>query len=302
MVIVYSPNSARFEEVDRKVIQKSRKLPGWMILKYEVKEAPLQEDAGELAKIIRKDDLVIAAGGDGTAAMVTNAILLSGKKATLAVMPFGNFNDFAETLGKMSFERVIKKFEEGRYIDYYPLDIKIDNEHYVYASVYFTVGMMAEAARIMKRPKVRKKLIRAKNRMAFSARKMFFWYVKNKRRKDFLPLGMKINGRDVIKNVTDYIAMNGKTMAGVVPADGWLDKPGKFWSGTMRNRSFWRMFGKFVKAIEGELPGKETEEDILEFPKKTDVFVHAEGEGGMIKNVKKIEVLKNGMSLRVISS
>ena len=118
LVIVYSPNSARFPEVERKVIDKARKLKGWMILKFEVKEAPIQEDAAELAKIIRKDDLVIAAGGDGTATMAANAIMRSGKIATLAVMPFGNFNDFAETLGRMSFERIVRKFEESNYIDY----------------------------------------------------------------------------------------------------------------------------------------------------------------------------------------
>ena len=57
IVIVYSPNSARFSEVDKKVIQKARKLRGWMICKFEVEEAPVRENAARLAAILRKDDL-----------------------------------------------------------------------------------------------------------------------------------------------------------------------------------------------------------------------------------------------------
>ena len=300
LVIVYSPNSARFSEVDKKVIQKARKLKGWMICKFEVKEAPLLEDAAELAKIIRKDDLVLAAGGDGTAAMVTNAILMSGKLATLAVMPFGNFNDFATTLGRMSFEKIIRKFEEGRYIDYYPMDVRVNGEHYIYASVYFMVGMMAEAAGVMKEPKTRQKLKKARNRMLFSARKTFFWLLRNKRRKDLLP-EVKLNGEKLRSGTTDYVAMNGNSMIGLLPGGVWYRAPRQFWSGTMRNRSVWRMFAKFMKALEGELPGGESEEDVLEFGRASSVFVHTEGENEKLEKVKEIRIIKAGKSLRVIS-
>ena len=302
MVIVYSPNSTRFSEVERKVIAKARKLKGWMICKFEVKEAPIQEDAAELAKIIRKDDLVIAAGGDGTATMVANAIMQSGKIATLAVMPFGNFNDFAETLGRMSFERIVRKFEESSYIDYYPMEVRVDGEHYIYAFVYFMAGMMAEAAGVMKQPKIRKKLKRAKNRMSFSARKAFKWYLKNKWRKDLLPAGTKLNGEEFLKRTTDYVAFNGNSMIGLLPGGVWYRTPKQFWSGTMRNRSFWRMLAKFVKAMEGELPGGEREEDVLKFGKGAEVFVQVEGENDCLKDVKEILIKKNGKGLRVIKA
>ena len=302
LVIVYSPRSARYAEVERKVIAEARKLRGWMILKYEVREALISENAAELAKIIRKDDLVLCAGGDGTATMTINAIMLSGKVATMAVMPFGNFNDYVETFGKMSLARIIRRFEEGRFRELYPMEVKVNGRHYIHSGMYFTVGMMAEAAGVMKRPKVRRKIGRVKNRMSFTARKMFSWYLRNKRRKDFLPSGMKINGVDVVKNTTDYVAMNGESMAGVVPARGWTEEPRIFWSGTMRNRSFWRMFIKFVKAVEGGLPGGETEKDVLEFRKPADVYVHTEGEGEQLENVKEIVIKKSGESLRVISA
>lgn len=300
MIIVYSPNSARFEEVQRKVIAKSRKLKGWMILKYEVKEAPILENAKELAKIIQEDDLVLSAGGDGSAAMCLNAIMKSGKLATLSVMPFGNFNDFAKTLGRMSFERIVQKFEESDYIDFYPMEVKVNGKHYIYSGMYFSVGLMAETASVMKKPNVRRKLVKARNRTSFSARKTFFWLLRNKHRRDFLPEKLTINGENVVKITTDYVAMNGNSMIGMIPGGVWYRAPRQFWSGTMRNRSVLRMFFKFVKAMEGELPGGVTSRDVLEFPEASSVFVHSEGEGEKLENVIKISVNKNGKSLRVI--
>ena len=302
LIIVYSPNSTRFSEVDKKVIAKSRKLKGWMVAKFEVQEVSVRENASKLAKIIRKGDLVLSAGGDGTATMTMNAIMKSGELATLAVMPFGNFNDFVETLGKMSFENIIRKFEEGRYIDFYPLDIKVNGKHYTYSGIYFTAGMMAESARLLKRPNVRRRLTKAKNQMLFSARKLFGWYMKNKWRKDLLPNEMKLNDVVVEKNSTDYVALNGASIAGVVPGGVWYRSGRQFWSGMMRNRSFWRMFRKFLLSLEGELPGGESTGDKLSFKKPCKIYVHAEGEGEELENVSEISISKTGKSLRVIKA
>ena len=300
LIIVYSPNSTLFSEVDKKVIEKSRKLKGWMVAKFLVKEASVQENSRELSKLIRKGDLVLSAGGDGAATMSMNAIMKSGEIATLAVMPFGNFNDFVETLGRMDFDTIIRKFEESRYDEFYPLEIKVNERHYVYSGMYFTVGMMAEASRVMKRKKVRRKLKKAKNRMSFSARKMFSWYMKNKWRKDLLPDGLKLNGKKVAKNSTDYVAINGASMAGVVPGGVWYRSARQFWSGMMRNRSFWRMLREFLISLGGQLPGKESKGDTLSFAEPCNVFVHAEGEGEELKDVSEISVLKSGKGLRVI--
>ena len=302
LIIVYSPNSTRFSEVQRKVIDKSRKLKGWMVAKFVIKEAPLIENAKGLASVIRKGDLILSAGGDGTAAVVANAIMISNKIATMAVMPFGNFNDFAETLGTIDFERIIKKYEEGRFDPYYPMEVLVNGRHYVYSSVYFTVGMLAEAAGVMKKTKVRKKLKRARNRLWFTARKMFRWYLKNKRRSDYLLNGSKLNRKKFKKGTTDYVAMNGESMAGLVPGGTWYKSKDQFWSGAMKNRSFWRMLVKFMKALEGKLPGSRTKVDVISFPEKCDVFVHTEGEGECLKDVSEIKIFKNGRGLRVIKA
>ena len=137
--------------------------------------------------------------------------------------------------------------------------------------------------------------------MLFSARRTFFWLLRNKHRRDFLPETATINGKNVVKITTDYVAMNGNSMIGLIPGGVWYLSPKQFWSGTMRNRSVVRMFLKFVKAMEGELPGGLTTHDVLKFDKPCDVFVHAEGEGEKLEKVSEIEVTKDGKSLRVIS-
>ena len=68
----------------------------------------------------------------------------------------------------------------------------------------------------------------------------------------------------------------------------------------MRNRSFFRMFGKFVAAMEGELPGKATREDKLKFKKPAELYLHVEGEAWKLEKIKEIAVKKNGESLRII--
>lgn len=302
LIIVYSPRSARFSEVTRKVIEPARDLKGWMVSKFEVREAPVAENAARLSKVLSKGDLVLSAGGDGTASMCVNAIMKSEKMVYFAVMPFGNFNDYAETLGRMDLETIVRRFEQGKFSDFYPLEIRVNDKHYTYAGMYFTVGLMAEAERIFKNPRTRRKLVRARSRLGFSARKLFGWYVKNKHRKDFLPATMTLNGKEVPKVTTDYVAMNGKNMAGVVPGKGWFDNSEKFWGGTMKSRSLVRLFSKFLKALGGKLPGSETTRDVLEFVEPYDIYVHAEGEGEQLTDVKKLEIEKRKASIRVITA
>ncbi|MBR3256875.1 acylglycerol kinase family protein [Candidatus Saccharibacteria bacterium] len=308
LIIVYNPRSTRAEEVQRKVIEEARKLRGWMFGRFEIRNASVRENAKELAQIIRKDDLVVSAGGDGTASAVINAIVLSGKKATMAGMGFGNFNDFSGTFGEMSLTEIVRKYEEGRQEEFYPLEIEVNGKHFLYAGLYFTMGMFAESTRVFQRKSVRRGLARAKNRLFFSARKLFFWYLKNKWRKNLLPEAIidKTQEGNVVKfttprYTTDYVALNGESLAGVVGAKGWTRQEKKFWSGEMRNRSLFRMVRAFIKsAEEGELPGTETEGDTILFREPSKIFVHAEGEAEVFYNVSEVRVRKTGEKFRVI--
>lgn len=300
LIIVYNPRSTRFFEVQKKILEPARKLKGWTVGKFEVRKAGVKENAKELAGIIRKGDLVLSAGGDGTASMVLNAVLESGKLATMAVAGFGNFNDYAKMFGEMSLKQIVRRFEEGRSEEFFPLEVRVNEKHARYIGTYFTIGLMAKSVRIFEREKVRRGLTRARNRLQFSLERLARWYFVNKRRKDFLPEGMKVNGVDVLKNTTDYVALNGEELAGLVETKGWEREEKKFLRLKMRNRSFFRLVREFLRMMEGEEFGEETEGDRLEFFRPAEVWANFEGEGEKLSGVREIEVRKTGEKVRVV--
>ncbi|MBR3055944.1 acylglycerol kinase family protein [Candidatus Saccharibacteria bacterium] len=114
LLIVYNPRSSRFDDVKREVFPKTRQLKGYVTGKYEIKPTNIEQNITELAKIVQDGDLIISAGGDATGVISANAIIKSRKDATLAVLPYGNFNDLARTLGTMRLEDVFgEKASEG---------------------------------------------------------------------------------------------------------------------------------------------------------------------------------------------
>ena len=79
-----------------------------MVGKFEVADTDVDDNSHRLAKVFRDDDLVIAAGGDGTATIAINGIMLSdAKNVRIGVLGFGNFNDTARSFGDVKFEDII---------------------------------------------------------------------------------------------------------------------------------------------------------------------------------------------------
>ena len=106
LLIVYNPRSSRAADVKMEVIDKARKLAGFMVGKYEIEKIGLDQNVANLAKILKDGDIVLSAGGDATGVIAVNAIIESGRDVTLAVLPYGNFNDLARTLGTNRFKDI----------------------------------------------------------------------------------------------------------------------------------------------------------------------------------------------------
>ena len=77
LFIVYNPRSSRFLDVKKEVLDKTKNLKGYMVGKYEVEPTDVDENAKNLAKILKDGDLVLSAGGDATASISANGILRS---------------------------------------------------------------------------------------------------------------------------------------------------------------------------------------------------------------------------------
>lgn len=320
LLIVYNSRSSRAVEVEKEVLAPARELVGVMVGKYEVERTDVDKNAAKLAKLLKDGDMVLAAGGDATATIAANGILLSGRDASLAVLPYGNFNDLARTLKTKSFEQVFgdlkqaggKKTEpenakakngdlKNAVKKLYPLEIIVDGKFFRYATCYITIGMTAEAVEIYDRPEVRKKLKKNFGRKVGSYVSLASWYFKNRRRKQFLPEFL-LNGKLQDKRISDYAAVNGQSMARVMKGGEDYLKPKTFRSETDRLTNFWRLFRLMFLSIFVRVPGAETKGDVLEFVKPATVEIQAEGEYRVFRNVKKIEIRKAEKWLKVVQN
>lgn len=302
LVIVYNPKSSNYQMVKSGVLVPVRKLNGYLVGKYEVKPKSVRENAEILARLLSDGDLVVVAGGDGTATMVVNAVIESGKQATLAVLGYGNFNDMARTMNtcRASLAEVVEGYENGKIATIYPLEVKTDGELWRYAPCYVTMGLFAESTRVFNEEKVRGKLTKKRlSRRVFSWMTLAKWYFKNRRGKDFLPEFL-LNGKRVPAKTTDYVAMNARRMAGVMRGRDWLLQKEVFASATAKLGSFGNLMSLMVRSVLMQTPVKETRADVVEFLQPASVELHSEGEYERVEGVQKVEIRKAEKCLTIV--
>lgn len=322
--IVYNPRSSRFFDVKKGVLSRQKEFKGFCLGKYEVEPTDVDRNADKFAKVLKDGDFVIVAGGDATGVIASNAILKSGKDVSLAVLPYGNFNDLSRTLGTKSMDNIFgaggrnlssegpktwastperpeeDRFGQDPYQKLYPLEIYVDGKFFRYATCYVTIGMMAEAVGLYNEPKMRKILKTKCGRDFGSYTNLAGWYFKNRHKKAFLP-DFKLNSKLQPKKTSDYVAINGKYMARVMRGGEDYKSPTIFHSKTDRLTSFWRLFNLMAKSILFYVPSSETKGDILEFMEPATIELQAEGESKTFRNVKTIEIRKSKKYLKVFT-
>ena len=299
LVIVYNPRSSHYGRVQRDVLTPARKLKGWMIGKFEVADTDVDDNSHRLAKVFRDDDLVIAAGGDGTATIAINGIMLSGaKNVRIGVLGFGNFNDTARSFGNLKFEEIIK----GDAKEVWPLECKINREHWRYGMCYFTIGMFAEACAIFDHPKTRKALQSGRKRTYFSLGLLIRWWLKQHRKK-WLPRFVLGNSSDEYvecQGASDYMAVNGKTVAKLMRGGKFYLQKESFLSFNGKMSKFLRLAGMMICSVFRRIPGTESDYDCLVFPKPAKIMMQAEGEYKKLENVELVEISKSKKPLLAI--
>lgn len=308
LILVYNPRSSRYADVKREVIARTRELKGYLVGKYEVAHTNLDDNIKKLAKILKDGDLVLSAGGDATGIIASSAILKSGKSATLAVLPYGNFNDLARTLGTKTFDDIFHGREKVRQDPprkccrkLYPLEIYVDGKFFRYATCYVTIGMTAEAVSIYDSPKLRAKLKKEFGRKISSYTDLAKWYFKNRRKHTFIP-EFTLNGKPTHPKTSDYAAVNGRSMARVMKGGEDYRDPTKFHHETDRLTSFFRLAKLMLKSMFSRIPGTTTKGDVLEFKNPATVTLQSEGESHTFKGIKTIEIKKSPLSLKVIEA
>lgn len=268
---------------------------GWV--PFEVLDTDVDDNAARLAKFVKEGDLVVAAGGDGTATIATNGILLSGISARLGVLGYGNFNDMARAFGVGSLAQILSGATRVEKV--WPIECFIDGRHWRYAVGYFTIGMFAEACEVFDHEKHRKKLQTGRKGLVFSWRILVEWWIRSRKRR-FLPR-FTVNGRSVVKNTTDYVAMNGPKMAKMMRGRRWYRRRREFWSETAKLSGFFRLLILMSRSLLFKVPGKETEGDLLEFSRPANIEIQGEGEYKKLEGVRRVEVRKAEKYIEIVS-
>ena len=312
LILVLNPRSSQYAAVTREILEPARKLKGWTVGKFELDLGDVDENAARLAGILQDGDLVVAAGGDGTASVAVNGVMMaeegwSGvgegarKRVTLAALGYGNFNDTARMLGvrrREGLEEVVARFAQGQTTEIYPLEALVNGKHWRYAAAYVTVGMLAASTAVFDTEPVRWKLREGKPRLIFSLWSLVKWYARHYRQ-DWLPEGYR-NGEAWAARTTDYMAVNGKSVAQVMRGGKWYLDPQEFQGGVMRLGSFWRVGWMMLTSIFRRVPGETTRGDRLDFVEPSSVVMQAEGEHEKLTGVERIEVWKARRGIRVV--
>lgn len=298
LLIVYNPHSSQYIHVRDEILVKATKLKGRLVGKFAIEKEPFESNVKRLGRVLRNGDFVLAAGGDATAAVCANAILNSDKDITLAVLPYGNFNDLARTLGTKTMEDVL---QDSLVKKLYPLDIIVDGKHWRYATCYVTIGMTAESVVIFDDPKIRKKMQQGHKSSWRSYLQLVDWYFKNRHKKQFIP-EFKLNGKLQSTKISDYAALSGRSMCRVMKGREDYLKPITFRSEVLQTVSFPKLFVLMARSILHRVPGSDTKGDILEFTKPSTISLQAEGEYATFHNVRKIEVKKPTKFIKVVQN
>ena len=314
IIIAYNPRSSKHARIREEVIEPAQKLSGYTIGKFEIKSVPVDENARELAKILMDGDLLIAAGGDGTATVGVNAAMQTKAKITLGVLGYGNFNDFARMLGTKNLDQIIRNFEDKKVEALYPLEAKLDGNVWRYAACYFTIGMFAESTEIFDAPETRKSLKKGKKSLVYSIVQLAKWYFKNKR-KEFLNRTIRMNGIPMNrikvsrsghmnevkgKHVSDVMFVNGKTVAKIMKSDKYWQSKDEYFVSFGRLKGFFRLCLFMVQSIIVGLPGHVTKDETrIDFSAPSEFEIQAEGEYQKVE-VSELVISKSSREVRVV--
>lgn len=289
---MYSPQSTRAGVVSEEVLKPAMSLKGFLVGKFEVAKAPVSENAEKLARVLADGDIIVTAGGDGTTEVGVNAVLLSGKDVRLGALPYGNFNDVARMFGI----REIAEILTAKVVKAYALECKVNGKHRQYAMGYFTVGMMADAARMLNRGVRRKHLRQNKNNTLFALNNAVRWFLKNRKRK-FLP-GVSLGGQK-LGDMTEYMAVNSGTVAKIMKLEASYQKKDSLKSGIFNLKKFWKMARFGLRNVIFGIKLGETGGDRLEFEKPVKVVMQSEGECVELENVENMEFTKCARAIKV---
>lgn len=170
VVVIHSPSSTRAEYYKNVVQPQIKNLPN--VIDIAVNNTPLDQTIISIAKRLRPNDIVIAAGGDGTSNAVLNACMKAGSTQRFAVLPLGRGNDAAFTLTGRSLN--IARILSAPHFDFHPMEIIVNGKHRYLALQHIALGWAAAASQVMDQNSRRRNV--TKTSIAGAVPDLYQWY------------------------------------------------------------------------------------------------------------------------------
>ncbi len=309
LVVVFAPNSTRAKEYFKKVRPTLQKIT-------ERREAAFHEIALDslpyfaarnlIEKQLKDDDLLIAAGGDGTAQVTFDAATQftdsgSHSKVTFAVLPLGNGNDLSRALnGRITSPNRILNSQTR---NFYPLDIRINGEKFIALSSYLTLGATVILTDFLN------------SQVARDRRKVlkFLSPAASLPLKCLSEVSRQINALDLPAFTRDGVLRDDDSVGFfVIPAARGILRPAK--NMTFSDAEFFfhisdKKFGantlqKILRAglWATKFPGHISESEEITFEKPINLSVNLAGDTIELKDVEKIGAERSRTALRVIAA
>lgn len=274
------------------IIEPTKKLTDGEIIEYDIQPIDFSYNVRELSRILRNNDLIIVAGGDGTASIAANAALKSDASGTrLAVFAYGNFNDFQSNFRLK--KRALKRILTGKsgVLTVRPAEISLDGVFWRFATLYFTAGLLAKSTQVFEKPKVRAAITEKSRlpRLIYSLWKLAGWFI-HERRQIY-----SVNGQ----KATDFGVLVGQKMARVLRnRDNHRLQSWQIGTFRLRLTNLFKA-GSFV--LGSMLFGLKTEPlDEIEWKlayKHNTIWLQTEGEGLEVKNIRTISARKSDKTI-----
>ncbi|RYC73018.1 diacylglycerol/lipid kinase family protein [Candidatus Nanogingivalis gingivitcus] len=300
LILVVNPRSSGFKLVEKKILSflNNKCFNDDQLSVFEIQPTTPMENTQEMAKILHSGDIILVAGGDGTAHIASNAVAISGQKnIKMKFTGFGNFNDYAHSFSKNSGKAMLRAIESGKMkTEIHPLEIKINGKFFRYAPLYATIGLTAEMAEIFEGKKLRrvlKKIHRRNLRLILSLFAATRFYFKHRKKHLMKIESISLDDKEYSlpkKIVTDLVFMNGPRMARIMRSSANKIDNKNFGFSALNSANLIKNVPFLLSGIIGKIPLTRTKKVGIEFKKPRKITIQIEGEAIKVEKVSKIEV------------
>lgn len=299
ITIIQNPNSTNYREVEDKVLRPlyDANVPFNV---YETQYPDARDNIDAMSRDLPAKGIFINAAGDGTANQLVNATIAGKKDVALGFLPFGNFNDIANTHMDVKRQTVLDLIGAPTK-DRYPLSLDINGEYWRDVSAYVTLGLTARIAAGFDDEASREKMKKASKteRQIKRLGQAAADYIRYRTQK--MP-AFKVNGGDVVTDSTDIAIANNSVIAGMIrPAESYYDTLAFGARADLNMANIFKATSFGLQSLAGRSPLERFDTMKIDFQQAASVAAQADGEYEVLPGVRDIFVYKDpAKKLRVL--